>query len=79
MRSPNLASANTDTKVPSFEMIEQLAKSLDADAYELFLPESLASRPDDQKLRVLMRDIDRHGTPEKKRFMAEVLAAARHI
>ena len=63
--------------VPSFEVIERLARTLKVDYYEMFLPESIAGDEPDQSLRVLMRDLDRHGDESTKRFLRDVLAAAR--
>jgi hypothetical protein len=43
------------------------------------LPASIAGEEGHQNLRVLMRDIDKHGSSEKKRFLAEVLNALRRL
>jgi len=75
----HVAEIERGTKVPSFEAIGRLAQALHIDAYELFLPDTLCGSTPDQNLRVLMREIDKHGTSAKKRFLACVLAAAREI
>ena len=49
------------------------------DYYELFLTESAAVAPETQRLQVLIRDIERRGTPAMKEFLNCVLAAARNL
>lgn len=63
-------------KVPSFDAIERIAKALGVEYYELFLPESVVAPQEAQKLLVLIRDIERRGTPAMKEFLHQVLAAA---
>ena len=67
-------------KVPSFDAIERIAKTLKVDYYELFLPEQLVADEPTRSFSILVREIDRHGSPEMKRFLTTVLAGAtRHL
>src|SRR5207244_1484503 len=74
----HLSELERGTRVPSFDAIERLAKSLKVDAYELFLPERLDGHRD-QSAKLLMRELDRHGSPQLRQFAVTVLAAARDL
>ena len=67
-------------KVPSFDAVEKLARALKVQPYELFLPDRLVrEHQPDQNLRLLIRDIERHGSLRLKHFLAGVLAAAQAL
>jgi len=67
-------------KAPSFDALERLARALKVQPYELFLPEHLVGDDEgDQNLRLLIREIERHGSPRLKRFLTGVLAAAQGL
>jgi transcriptional regulator with XRE-family HTH domain len=75
----HIAEVERGVKLPSFEAIEKLAEALTVQPYELFLPETLPAGLSDRNLRLLVAEIDRHGTPELKEFLVEVLAAGRNL
>jgi transcriptional regulator with XRE-family HTH domain len=66
-------------KVPSFEAVERLAGALKVEYYELFLPDELPADGGPQAFRLALRDVDRHGTPELRRFLHQMLIAARDL
>ena len=72
----HIAEVERGVKLPSFEAIEKLAEALKVEPYELFLPERLPTGDANRSLRLLIQEIDRHGSAELKAFLAEVLAAA---
>jgi transcriptional regulator with XRE-family HTH domain len=73
----HVAEIERGIKVPSFEAIAKLAKALKSEPYELFLSEHLPAGKSDQNLRILVRDIEKHGSPALKDFLNSVLSAAR--
>jgi transcriptional regulator with XRE-family HTH domain len=75
----HIAEVERGVKLPSFEAIEKLADALEVEPYELFLPERLPAGDADRNLRLLISEIDRHGTSELKEFLAAVLAAGRDL
>jgi transcriptional regulator with XRE-family HTH domain len=75
----HLGAIERGANVPSFEVIERLARALKVDYYELFLPEKMSRAEPDQSLRVLIREIERHGGPSLKQFLHEVLAAGKKL
>jgi transcriptional regulator with XRE-family HTH domain len=75
----HIAEVERGVKLPSFDAIEKLADALNVEPYELFLPEKLATGLADRNLRLLVTEIDRHGSSELKQFLAEVLAAGRNL
>lgn len=66
-------------KAPSFDAAERLAGALKVDYYELFLPDELPTDGGPQNFRLAMRDIERHGTAELRRFLHQTLVAAREL
>jgi transcriptional regulator with XRE-family HTH domain len=66
-------------KVPSFDAVESIAKALRVDYYELFLPDELSVGKHEQGLKIAVRDIEKHGTPELRQFLQQVLSAARAL
>ena len=65
-------------KTPSFEAIERIAKALKVNYYELFLPDRKAPK-DDVDFEVLLRDINKHGTPVLKQFLLQIMAGAKEF
>lgn len=65
--------------VPSFEAIERLAKALKIDYYELFLPGRIEVGREEHGLRLLVRELERQGSPATRRFVATLLSAAMEL
>ncbi|HEV7302443.1 MAG TPA: helix-turn-helix domain-containing protein [Tepidisphaeraceae bacterium] len=73
----HIGSLERGDKTPSFEAIERIAGALKVHYCELFLPADLSIvAKGEQGLRILVRDLERHGSPALKRFLAQSLAAA---
>ena len=64
-------------KVASLDAMEKLATALEVDYYELLLPECLDELEINERLVVLVRELDRHGSPQLRDFLHSVLASAR--
>ena len=75
----HIAEVERGVKFPSFDAIEKLAGALKVEPYELFLPERLPAGDADRNLRLLILDIDRHGSAGLKAFLAQVLAAGKDL
>ena len=65
-------------KTPSFDAIERIAKVLKVNYYELFLPDQITSK-DDVDFEVLLRDINKFGTPKLKKFLLQILFGAKEL
>jgi transcriptional regulator with XRE-family HTH domain len=63
-------------KTPSFEAIERLAKTLKVSYYEMFLSDQRLQK-EDAEFEVLLKDIEKHGTPALKQFILQILAGAK--
>lgn len=74
----HVAEIERGAKSPSFELVERLCTALAVDPYDLFLPTHLPVA-DDRSIRLLVREIEQHGTPEARRFLCAVLQAARDM
>ena len=75
----HIGSVERGEKMPSFEAVERLAGALKVDYYELFLPDDLSLGRTDKDLKVAVREIESHGTPQLKQFLRQVLAAGRTL
>ncbi len=75
----HIGSIERGEKTPSFEAVERLAGALKVDYYELFLPDDLLLGRTDKDLKVLVREIESHGSPQLKQFLRQVLAAGREM
>ncbi|MFX1487296.1 MAG: helix-turn-helix domain-containing protein [Promethearchaeota archaeon] len=65
-------------KTPSFDAIERIAKALKINYYELFLPDQKVTTKD-INFEILLRDINKYGTPELKRFLLQIMAGAEEL
>lgn len=65
-------------KTPSFDAIERIAKAMKVDYYELFLPNQKMPQKD-VDFEILLRDIDKHGSPALKQFLLQIIAGAKEF
>jgi transcriptional regulator with XRE-family HTH domain len=73
----HVADIERAVKAPSFDAIDRLASAIGVESFELFIPSADPSVASNLKLRSIVEELDRAGTPAMKRFVSSVLAAAR--
>jgi transcriptional regulator with XRE-family HTH domain len=75
----HVGSIERGEKAASLEAVAKLADALGASYYELFLPDEIPDGPVDATTRAAIRDLERLSDEPVKRFVRDVLAAARKL
>lgn len=75
----HVGSIERGEKTASFEAVEKLANALGVSYYELFLPDDLSAGAIDVTTAAAIRDLERLSDGPVKRFVRDVLSAARGL
>jgi transcriptional regulator with XRE-family HTH domain len=73
----HVADMERGVKAASFDAVDRLANALSIEPFELFLPTADSVGDPNINLRKIVEELDKHGSPAMKRFLSDVLSAAR--